>query len=60
MASKNHSDPWRYVCPECRSVTVRTWVTGTPHGKPAVSKYQCQKCGWQGDELLDKKTGRLV
>lgn len=52
----NRSDPWRYRCPNGH-----TWITAhsmnDQHGPEAETKYRCRSCGWEGDRLIDQKTG---
>lgn len=42
------SEPWRYVCPECK---------GQVHRNKSGFLYRCDKCeeSYQKDELLDQR-----
>jgi predicted RNA-binding Zn-ribbon protein involved in translation (DUF1610 family) len=53
------NDPWRYRCPNGHTWIVANVQTNAG-GPTAETRYRCRSCGWQGDELIDWKTGDAV
>lgn len=67
-------EPWRYVCPDCGSPSVKLLVGGkSGYGKTYKStkagkdvekdreaKYRCKPCGERKQRVYDKKTGGMV
>lgn len=47
------SEPWRYVCPECK---------GQVQGHKRTRKFRCKTCGvtYSYESLYDRKHGRAV
>jgi hypothetical protein len=54
-----NSDPWRYRCPNDH-IDVVARVMSDAHGPKAETKYRCRTCDWEGDNLIDAKTGEPV
>ena len=53
------SDPWRYRCPNGHtSWTIRSTDRGFHNGEPAETRYRCETCGAEFNQLFDVKTGR--
>ncbi|MGQ5515366.1 hypothetical protein [Halococcus saccharolyticus] len=51
------SEPWRYECPECGSVRVRTNANNGKAASRTSHDFHCQSCYAAFDEPADRKGG---
>lgn len=69
------NEPWRFVCPDCSSVTIELLAGGNrPKGKTYIlgnggnidarrdrqKRYLCRPCGNRKAAVVDRKTGKEV
>lgn len=53
-------EPWRFVCPECRSPTIDSLKEKYVHGGHHQLTFYCRNCNEKLEYVIDQKSGKRV